>query len=159
MELKIDQIAIAPDPSRMEEALALLEVLGVKGYVKDQVAATGLVRGEVASNKADLRFNYDFVPGIEFEVLHYVDGKNFVEHHTPCAAHLGVHVTQEELVDIQATFRSIGIPVLQEVFTTSHSNPAIAGIRRYHYVIYATRDLLGLDLKFINRLEDNRDGD
>ena len=40
----------------------------------------------------------------------------------------------------------------QEVFTESHTNPVIAGKRSYNYVIFDTREILGVDLKFIVRI-------
>jgi hypothetical protein len=37
--------------------------------------------------------------------------------------------------------------------TISHTNPVIAGKRWYTYVIFDTRSILGIDLKFIVRRE------
>ena len=45
-----------------------------------------------------------------------------------------------------------GIKVAQEVFTKSHTNPVIAGKRKYNYVIFDTKEILGVDLKFIVRI-------
>lgn len=153
MEIKIDQLAIAPAHGKAKEARKLIEALGHKDWSLDTVKAAGTVRGKAAANVADLAFNYTFVPNIEFEVLDYTEGENFVDGHTPCAAHLGVHVeTDEELDAIRAKMAELDIRVVQEVFTESHINPAIAGKRRYNYVIFGTRHLLGLDLKFIKRI-------
>jgi hypothetical protein len=43
--------------------------------------------------------------------------------------------------------------VAQEVLTQSHTNPVISGKRWYNYVIFDTKDILGVDLKFIVRKE------
>lgn len=150
MMIQIDQVAIAPsDPDR---AMELLHEIGIVDWTADRVDAQGVVRGEEASNRAELAFNYDFIPGIEFEVLNYVDGPNFVEGHAPCAAHFGVHVdTMEAMEAVRTKMSAMGIPLIQEVMTRQHTNKAISGLRWYHYVIFGTRDILGVDLKFIRR--------
>ena len=63
-----------------------------------------------------------------------------------------MHCSAEELVQWRAFFAERDIPVAQEVFTESHTNPVIAGQRWYNYVIFDTKDILGVDLKFIVRL-------
>ena len=40
----------------------------------------------------------------------------------------------------------------QEVMTESHTNPVIAGKRTYNYVIFDTKEILGVDVKFIVRI-------
>ena len=49
-------------------------------------------------------------------------------------------------------FANRDIEVAQEVFTDSHTNPVIAGKRSYNYVIFDTKNILGVDLKFIVRI-------
>ncbi|WP_211257045.1 hypothetical protein, partial [Xanthomonas pisi] len=71
-------------------------------------------------------------------------------------SHLGMHVTAAELAEWRQFFNEEGIQVAQEVVTDSHTNPNIAGKRRYNYVIFDTREIIGVDLKFIVRL--NQDG-
>jgi hypothetical protein len=66
-----------------------------------------------------------------------------------------MHCTADELLKWRKFFRDRGIQIAQEVFTDSHSNPAIAGKRSYNYVIFDTRKILGVDLKFIVRIEVN----
>ena len=39
-----------------------------------------------------------------------------------------------------------------DIFSESHTNPVIAGKRSYNYVIFDTKDILGVDLKFIVRI-------
>jgi hypothetical protein len=66
-------------------------------------------------------------------------------------SHLGMHCSAEELLKWRQFFADRSIAVAQEVMTQSHSNPAIAGQRWYNYVIFDTKDILGVDLKFIVR--------
>ena len=58
----------------------------------------------------------------------------------------------EDLVHWRAFFENRDIEVAQEVFTDSHTNPVIAGKRSYNYVIFDTKNILGVDLKFIVRI-------
>src|SRR6202051_835266 len=67
--------------------------------------------------------------------------------------HLHLHVSVAELDAIRKFFYSKGIALAQEVVTQGHTNPNIRDSRRYHYVIFDTRSILGVDLKFIERLE------
>jgi hypothetical protein len=72
----------------------------------------------------------------------------------PMVSHLGMHCTAEELDAFRRKFADMGIRVAQEVFTESHTNPfLLEQKRKYQYVIFDTRDILGADLKFIVRRE------
>lgn len=151
MQFKIEQIAIAPrDPAR---AIELLKKIGAAEWFKDHVVAHGQVFGNKAANEADLAFNYQ-VGGdndLEFEVLHYTAGANWIAGLPGVVSHLGMHCTAEELAGWREFFMNEGVGVAQEVFTDSHTNPAIKDSRRYNYVIFDTRAILGVDLKFIVR--------
>lgn len=152
MQFRIEQIAICPrDPAA---ALALLTAMGAAEWAKDHVVANGAVFGEAGRNEADLAFNYNLFGGKEFEVLNYTEGNNWMLHgeRPNSVSHLGMHCSAEELVQWRAFFAERDIPVAQEVFTESHTNPVIAGQRWYNYVIFDTKDILGVDLKFIVRL-------
>lgn len=153
LNFKIEQIAIAPpNPAAAQE---LLSAMGAVEWVKDHVTASGEVFGVAGSNQADLAFNYEmFSPKREFEILHYTDGPNWLEKglRPHSVSHLGMHCSAEELLKWREFFAGRGIFVAQEVFTERHTNPAIAGNRWYNYVIFDTKAILGVDLKFIVRL-------
>lgn len=156
MKFVIEQIAICPPNPR--RAKQLLSELGLAQWVEDIVVAEGFVLGEVhqpAVNAAELSFNYqarkDCDSPLEFEVLHYTHGPNWMRRYGPSVSHLGMHCTAEELEEWRHKFSALGIPVAQAVDTQSHSNPAIKDSRRYTYVIFDTRAILGVDLKFIVR--------
>ena len=156
MKFTIEQIAICP--KNPIAAKKLLTEIGAVDWVEDHVVATGLVYDEHGMNEADLSFNYDIFAGKEFEILNYTSGRNWVDETTTnrnVVSHLGMHCTADELLKWRKFFRDRGIQIAQEVFTDSHSNPAIAGTRSYNYVIFDTRKILGVDLKFIVRIEVN----
>ncbi len=151
LKLRIDQIALCPDSPK--GAIALLTDLGAGEWARDHVVATGDVYECKATNEADLAFNYDTIPGKELEVLSYTEGDNWMDEplRVNSASHLGMHCSEEELDAFKKFFLGKNIPIAQEVFTDSHTNPVIAGKRTYHYCIFDTRAILGIDLKFIIR--------
>ena len=173
---KIEQIALSiPGAQRAQNFLAKI---GLTEWFHDHVVATGRVfeaddfkgrRGD-CTNEADLRFNYQAGNGaddgagkpLELEILDYTNGFNWIEENVDYAdahecqvSHLGMHVTAEELVEWRKFFASENIDVAQEVVTESHTNEHIAGKRWYNYVIFDTREIIGVDMKFIVRLDTN----
>lgn len=156
MKFFIEQIALHPaDP---EAARALLTELGLSEWVHDNVEATGHVFSVPSSNSAALAFNYqatrpDSKP-LELEILHYTAGMNWMQTRGPAVSHLGMHCTAQELEEFQRKFDALGIKVAQSVLTDSHTNPfLLANGRKYQYVIFDTKHILGVDLKFIVRRE------
>jgi hypothetical protein len=149
MTFNIEQIALCPkDPAA---ARRLLRDMG-HTFINDHVTAEGTVFTIPARNEADLQFNYTALEKArELEILHYTKGENWMERSAPRVSHLGVHCTAHELKRWRKFFEFRGIKVAQEVKTKSHANPAIAGKRLYHYVIFDTYDILSVDLKFIVR--------
>lgn len=158
MKFIIEQVAIYPH--NVEEALKLLVDMEATAWTTDMVTARGDVFGEPGTNVARLMFNYDLIAGNEFEILEYLSGDNWVENgesygqdRIGSVCHFGMHCTKEELKQWRAFFADRDIGVAQEVRTSSHTNPAIKDTRRYQYVIFDTKDTLGVDLKFIVRLD------
>lgn len=159
MKFIIEQIALCPpNPAK---AIQLLAALGLDEWSHDDVVAQGSVfeLGD-QTNVANLAFNYQasHQPSVEFpakpielEVLQYTEGHNWMYYHDHSVSHLGMHVTASELEEFRAKFAALDIRVAQEVNTLSHTNPVIAGKRQYTYCIFDTRDVLGVDLKFIVR--------
>ena len=153
MKFTIEQIAICP--KNPTAAKKLLIEIGAVDWVEDHVVATGLVYGDHGTNEADLSFNYDIFSGKEFEVLDYTSGNNWMDSEKRgrnSVSHLGMHCTEDELTLWRSFFEERDIKVAQQVFTDSHTNAAIAGKRSYNYVIFDTKDILGVDLKFIVRI-------
>lgn len=152
MIFKIEQIAFCvPDP---EAAMELLMEMGVSEFSKDHVVANGVVHGEMnCRNEADLAFEYDMLESAyELEILKYTEGKNWMQGKPPAVSHIGMHVDEEQLDYWNNFFTTRGYKIAQAVVTESHTNPYIAGQRRYQYVIFDTRHVLGVDVKLIRRL-------
>jgi len=156
MKFKIEQIAIRPKyPIRAKQ---LLSEIGAVDWSEDHVVATGKVFGHEGTNEADLSFNYDIFSGKEFEILNYTEGNNWMDtdkRGRNSVSHLGMHCTNTELALWKTFFEERNIGIAQEVFTDSHTNVAIAGKRSYNYVIFDTKDILGVDLKFIVRIDND----
>lgn len=153
IKFRIEQLAICP--KKPEAAIELLTALGAENWARDHVVASGQVYEQDGINGADLSFNYDMIAGKELEVLHYTDGDNWMAEpsRVNSVSHLGMHCNAEELEEFKAFFAGRGIAIAQEVFTSQHSNPVIAGKRWYNYVIFSTKEILGTDLKFIVRCD------
>lgn len=161
-KFKIEQIALSVDGRRVQQAMALLHDLGMTDWTGDTVHAEGSVGRDLGqSNVGELAFNYqagDISKPLELELLSYTEGDNFVARAKKLhdawglVTHIGMHVTAEQLLTVRDIMCRHSIPTSQEVQTKDHTNPAIKDSRRYSYTIFATRDLLGTDLKFIVRL-------
>lgn len=156
MKFFIEQIALCP--TNPAAAINFLKQVGLESWVHDHVIAGGKVYGEPGKNEADLAFNYENTrpegKPLELEVLHYTTGPNWMAGRPPMVSHLGMHCTAEELDAFRRKFSDMGVRVAQEVFTESHTNPfLLEQKRKYQYVIFDTRDILGVDLKFIVRRE------
>ena len=157
-KFEIQQIALnAPDSKK---AIELLTDLGLTDWTNDHVVASGAIGSIAGRNEAELNFNYQAGNGsdaaaakpLELEVLKYTSGNNWLQKRPTNVSHLGMHVTNDQLLQYRAYFNSKNIGVAQEVMTESHTNEAIKDERRYNYVIFDTYEIIGVDLKFIVRL-------
>jgi hypothetical protein len=151
MKFVIEQIALAPN--NPEKAIELLSAMGLSEWARDHVVASGTVFDIAGQNEASLAFNYQATSAkeLELEVLNYTEGNNWMEYTEPSVSHLGMHCSFEELAQWTAFFKARNIGIAQQVDTLSHTNPIIAGKRSYCYTIFNTRDILGVDVKFIVR--------
>ncbi len=159
---KFDQIAFyVPD---MDAAKKAYRALGCTDWTDDIVTAQGKIgivkdsRKQV--NVAHLAFNYQL--GIELELIQYKAGNNWhqvggrvdeVNHCShPFASHMSWHT--EDIKVERSAFESKGLQVVQDVLTLSHTNPhLVANGRKYRYIIFDSRNLIGFDLKLIQRVE------
>lgn len=161
-KFKVEQVALAP---RLPGAAqALFEAMEMEHFVHDVVTAEGQVfdRQEV-SNTAELTFCYDTL-GTELEILNYVEGDNWLRHIPQpksdiqplqsIVSHLGMHCSEEDLAEWKKFFAERGVRIAQEVFTSNHESEYLKRVgRKYHYTIFDTRGILGVDLKFIVRID------
>ena len=166
-QFKIEQVALFTDCS--VTARNFLAEIGLSDWHHDTVVARGSVFTEKdCENTAHLAFNYQAGNGsdagagkpLELEILDYTEGENWMTCSQEAnetgvygaVSHLGMHVTEEELTQFDLVMQKWEIKIAQRVVTQSHTNPVIKDSRRYKYVIYDTRYLIGVDLKFIVRL-------
>lgn len=158
-KFEIQQIAFKTQQTAL--AMEILKDLGLTDWIGDTVTANGYTFNTSGQNKANLYFNYQAGTGsdaaaakpLELEILEYTEGVNWLQYRPDsCVSHIGMHVTNDQLSMYRAYFASKGIRVAQEVMTQSHTNEAIKDKRRYNYVIFDTHEVLGVDLKFIVRL-------
>lgn len=155
-KFKIDQLALAINPKREAEALRFLADCGIDNWTSDRVVASGTVFAKSCCNQAELKFNYEAFAGNELELLKYTSGDNWLSRARSgttesMVSHIGMHCEEADLMDWRKVMIKYEIELAQEVWTDSHTNPRIANCRRYHYVIFNTRDLIGVDMKFIVR--------
>jgi len=159
--MKVEQIAFATD--NPEKLIETLKTLGLTEWVQDYVVADGFVFGKETQNVAELNFNYQL--GFELEILKYIGGSNWHEkrnnfEQSPVfQSHLGYHATGEQIDDMKAKMADIGIGIAQEVWTKAHTNPVINNKRKYHYVVFDSKQSLGFDLKLIERIMIGEDVD
>jgi len=134
--MKIEQIAIH------DGADFPLRTLYDGEWVYDTVTAKGIIKSQhygfdIVENVANLAFNYDAMPGVELELIHYQWGKNFLGLKVPGnLSHLGWHVTSVD--SWRSEMYEKGFVLLQEVITTGHTSKAVD--KRYHYAIYGHED-------------------
>lgn len=152
MELKIDQIAVVTpgDPPQLDMILGSFP----GEWLHDEVTFEDMKTGKVGH--AQLHFNYSF--GIEFEVLEpgsdlWVSNIAALGIKPVVMSHYGMHVDDAEEAAAQWIKESGYGAVIQIVRTLEHTNPYLVGQgRHYKYVIVGTRNVMGADLKFIQRL-------
>lgn len=166
----IQQVAFyVPDMDRAKQAY---RALGCKTWTDDIVTAQGKVHdgtfddnGQIKwpktiINVAHLAFNYEL--GTEIELIHYSAGANWHfakgridadgQCSVPFASHMSYHV--DDMPGEVLKFTRAGLRVIQDVRTVSHTNPyLVKNGRRYNYVVFDSRGILGFDVKLIKRLD------
>lgn len=163
---RIEQVAIAPkNPKAAIELLSEMGIINPEGWIYDVASGRGAIAhwdesepsGPIYDFKeivGSLAFNYDLLAGKEFEVLEYGESQdNWLLHNggLNSVSHFGMHCEEEELDYWIEFFKIRNIPIAQRVRTESHTNLSIQGKREYEYVIFDTREIIGVDIKLIVR--------
>lgn len=150
-EFKLEQVAVAVASSVTADQM--MERIGGE-WVVDTVTFNELAEGREGRYK--LHFNYDME--VEFEILVWQAGpfwlaRKHIGFRHPIISHYGTHVDNAVSAAAGAA-NHYGAEVVQAVETVHHTNPYLQQKgRRYRYAIVDARDLLGADLKFIERIE------
>jgi hypothetical protein len=114
--------------------------------------------GLQVQTKATMFFNYDIMAGMELEFLAYenVRGKHrwsgtIMHPSDPFITHMSTYVDDVKLEARKMT-RFFGFPPYHRFITTNNTNPAVHGKKRFIECIFATRDLIGYDVKLIEKV-------
>lgn len=104
--------------------------------------------------KAHMFFNYTIMP-MEFEVLHYSDGDHRYAQPgfggEPFLSHFSVYTENLER-EAGELADALGFGPYYRFTTEGHTNPRVKGKKRFTETIFATRALIGADLKFIQKV-------
>jgi hypothetical protein len=138
----------------MSKAIDSFTMMGFDQWTRDISHLEGEMFGKPARSIAHMAFNYQILPGIEYELLHYEGDKRWADDMPPTAqfiSHLSYHV-DDAIEEMRRLLPIFGHPV-QTFETHDHTNVAIRGKKRFREVIYPTADLFGHDIKIIERIE------
>ena len=170
--IRIEQIAFYSDTSKNTQELkkTICRTLGTEGaWSVDDVDCEGVLISPSNPNSVQrvfslasedylvqhirpaLRLHYSYEVGtFEYEILESVEGVCCQSRLEPFAvSHFGVHVASVGSEVLYFLDRQ-GILPLTLIKTLKHTNPAV-GTNHYWYAILATKNLLGFDLKLIER--------
>lgn len=144
-----------------DAAVEKYEALGYNNWVFDDADLLGVLNGEPVITKARMAFNYDIFPG-ELEFLEYrgpnrhsLEGRDGTQ---PFISHMSTYV-EDVFAASMILYREAGILPYHKFVTANNTNPAVAGKKRFVECIYDYRDVLGYDLKLIQKVPWNYDAD
>ena len=145
-----EQIAIhVPD---VDEAVERYVKMGFGKWVQDMVSAHNVFADleslHGSSFVVDLAFNYNIVPGKEFELISPVEGRSCQLQACPSLSHMGFHV--EDLESVLLRWSDGGYVISQLTQTTHHTGTK----RRYWYAFVDAWKQLGYFVKIIQRFEE-----
>jgi hypothetical protein len=159
-DLKFEIHQISLNPRNPDKARELLFDLGLTDWFVDTISSHGSVYGkDGCENRSVVYSTYDAddcsltrTP-VDLEIMKSLSGENWMDRKSASVSHLGMYVTEEQLDRFRIYFNGKWIAVAQEIFTDYHSNTHINEKYRFHTVTFDTRDILGVDLMFIVRME------
>jgi hypothetical protein len=138
----------------IEKSITEFKQMGYVNWTYDTATLDGTIDGHPALATGYMAFNYDILPGIEYELLAY-DGQTRwddqpIFHGERFISHISYHVEnlEAEVADLTVLY---GPPV--QVFEThGHTNEAIKDTKRFREAIFNTREHYGHDIKLIERI-------
>jgi hypothetical protein len=149
--LKFHQVAIyALDPAA---AVYQWIQMGYDNWHRDTAVLVGQDRGQLVSKRAIMMFNYDIMP-LELEYVSYMGRRNSSDSRDgsqPFLSHLSTIVedVEEKCAELLVGY---GLRPYHQFVTEQHTNPNVAGKKRFKEAIFDTASLLGFDIKLIQRV-------
>lgn len=132
--------------------------LGYRNWSQDSARLVGILEGKEVTTVGTMWFNYDIMP-LELELLSYsgpsrwTDAKRTSE---PFPSHMSTY-TEDVLTDTRRLADELGYGPFHRFITQAHSNPRVAGKKRFIESIFATYHLLGYDTKLIQKVPHDYD--
>lgn len=146
------QVAIFTDHA--EEAVEEYQAMGYTEWVNDTADLIGYFHGQFVVTKATMWFNYDIFPG-ELEFLEYEGPNRHADEgrtgEKPFISHMSTY-SDSVFRDSVDFWKKFGKLPYHQFITANNSNPAVAGKKRFIECIYDFRDLLGFDIKLIQKV-------
>ena len=154
LQYQFHQVAIFCPDHGAKDAMDLYKTFGFKRWIEDSAELKGFLHGDPVVTKARMYFGYSVIGG-ELEFLEYEgpsrhqgsEGRG----RSPYISHMSAYVD-----DVRTTVSDVYIVTgrvpYHRFITQNHTNPAVAGKKRFIEAIYDTRELIGYDLKFIQKV-------
>lgn len=165
MEMLIyDQVA--QRTADINAQVELFSTFGLPQWVRDTVDAVHIYLDKdlvqqmdgvpvPSSFQAHLAFNYELIPGVEFELLELVQGYSYQVAEPGRMSHYGYHLKRDQTVDGPDSLleelqrlRVLGFKTMQVSQTVAHKNTS----RRYRYAYVEGHLTGGIPIKIIQRL-------
>lgn len=139
-------------PEGVDDAVEHWRSLGYTNWIEDSARLKGLLYGLPVETEARMLFNYDIMP-MELEFLDY-SGPSRHEGATgaPYISHMSVYVNDVHLETTRLTAALGDRPPFHRFITQNHTNPGVAGKKRFIESIFDTTGLLGYDTKLIQKV-------
>lgn len=146
-------------PYSTEAAVQHWESLGYDDWIQDEALLVGSLYGKRVTTEATMRFNYDIMP-MELEFLEYHGPSRWSDtvRYTldPFISHMSVY-TDDVIRDTAKLTELLRQPPFHRFITQEHSNPGVAGKKRFIESIFDTHGLLGYDTKLIQKVPHDYD--
>ncbi len=155
MEPKFHQVAMyCGTLSNMAVAIEKFTRLGMDEWTHDTAELDGQILGSPAKATGYMAFNYQILPGIEYELLVYDGATRWDTGGMPSSdglfiSHLSYHVDDAHEAAMEMW---PDLPVIQTFETHNHTNEHIRGEKRFREVILGGHHVFGHDIKLIERL-------
>lgn len=159
------QVAIHVPEDHHELAVNMLRMMGHLEWIEDEADLVGETwnpfTGEYVQSEihGHMSFNYSMLAGRELEIISYTGDSHHklsgTEERNPNGfiSHMSVNSNDAERQSAAIIERFDGdVRVVHRFETFNHRNPAIAGKRRFKEVVLGTRNIIGFDVKIIERL-------